>query len=129
MLDDDELRVVITQKAPLWMTNRLFSDMQPSLNNIVLRLKSHGAQLLINVSKMAEQNGWCQDFLEYSLQELEQIVLNARICPLMEDLSTEDTKYILWRSCLSKNIYEQQTAVRLILIVCMCIVQCFLLNK
>lgn len=100
------------------MTNRLFAEMQPSLNNIVLRLKSHGAQLLINVAKMADQYPWCQDFLEFTLQELEQIVLNARLCPLMDDLATEETKYMLWKSCLSANVYEQQTAVRLLLIEC-----------
>ncbi|XP_037828005.1 integrator complex subunit 5 [Lucilia sericata] len=116
-LYNDDMRAVITQKAPLWMSNRLFADMQPSLNNIVLRLKSHGAKLLITASKMGDHNAWCQDFLEYSLQELEQIVLNARLCPLMDDLATEETKYMLWKSCLSTNIYEQQTAVRLILIV------------
>lgn len=122
------MRAVITQKAPLWMTNRQFADMQPSLNNIVLRLKSHGAQLLITASRMADQNAWCQDFLEYSLQELEQIVLNARLCPLMDDLATEETKYMLWKSCLSTNIYEQQTAVRLILIVCMFINNKLIMN-
>lgn len=79
----------------------------------------NGAKALITVSKMSEQYSWCQDFLEYSLQELEQIVLNARVCPLMDDLATEETKYMLWKSCLSTNIYEQQTAVRLLLVVCM----------
>lgn len=100
------------------MTNRVFAEVQPSLNNIVLRLKTHGAQLMITVSKMADQYIWCQDFLEYSMQELEQIVLNARVCPLMEDLATEEIKYMLWKSCLSTHIYEQQTAVRLLLIIC-----------
>lgn len=47
---------------------------------------------------------------------ISQIVLNARLCPLMDDLATEETKYMLWRSSLSINIHEQ-TAVRLILIV------------
>ncbi|XP_013101737.2 integrator complex subunit 5 [Stomoxys calcitrans] len=114
---NDDLRTTITQKAPLWMTNRTFAEIQPSLNNLVLRLKTHGAQVLITVAKMADQYAWCQDFLEFSLQELEQIVLNARLCPLMDDLATEETKYMLWKSCLSTNIYEQQTAVRLLLIV------------
>ncbi|XP_061390096.1 integrator complex subunit 5 [Musca vetustissima] len=114
---NDDLRKNIAQKAPLWLSNRLFAEMQPSLNNLVLRLKTNGAQALITVSKMSEQYSWCQDFLEFSLQELEQIVLNARVCPLMDDLATEETKYMLWKSCLSTNIYEQQTAVRLLLVV------------
>lgn len=117
-LDNDELRAIIIQKSPLWLSNATFSEIQPSLNNIALRLKSHGTQLLITASKMADQHVWCQDFLEFSLQELEQIVLSARLCPLMDDLVTENTKYMLWKSSLSTNIYEQQTAVRLLLIVC-----------
>uniref|UniRef100_A0A1A9Z490 Integrator complex subunit 5 C-terminal domain-containing protein n=1 Tax=Glossina pallidipes TaxID=7398 RepID=A0A1A9Z490_GLOPL len=114
---NDELRAIIIQKSPLWLSNATFSEIQPSLNNIALRLKSHGTQLLITASKMADQHVWCQDFLEFSLQELEQIVLSARLCPLMDDLVTENTKYMLWKSSLSTNIYEQQTAVRLLLIV------------
>lgn len=101
------------------MSNKVFAEMQPSLNSLTLRLKSNGAHLLIAVSQMAEQYTWCQDFLEYNLQDLEQVVLNATVCPLMNDLATEDSKYLLWKNCLSANIFQQQTAVRLLLIVCM----------
>ncbi|XP_053946850.1 integrator complex subunit 5 [Anastrepha ludens] len=114
---NDDLRLTIIQKTPLWMSNKLFAEMQPSLNSLALRLKSNGSQLLIAVSQMAEQYAWCQDFLEYTLQDLEQVVLNATVCPLMNDLATEDSKYLLWKSCLSANIFQQQTAVRLLLIV------------
>ncbi|XP_067616611.1 integrator complex subunit 5 [Eurosta solidaginis] len=114
---NDDLRQTIIQKAPLWMSNKIFAEMQPSLNSLALRLKSNGAKLLIAVSQMADQYTWCQDFLEYTLQDLEQVVLNATVCPLMNDLATEDSKYLLWKTCLSANIFEQQTAVRLLLIV------------
>ncbi|CAD6993473.1 integrator complex subunit 5 [Ceratitis capitata] len=114
---NDDLRQTIIQKTPLWMSNKIFAEMQPSLNSLALRLKSNGAQLLIAVSQMADQYNWCQDFLEYTLQDLEQVVLNATVCPLMNDLATEDSKYLLWKNCLSANIYQQQTAVRLLLIV------------
>nr|XP_014090440.1 integrator complex subunit 5 [Bactrocera oleae] len=113
----DDLRNTIIQKTPLWMSNKVFAEMQPSLNSLTLRLKSNGAHLLIAVSQMAEQYTWCQDFLEYNLQDLEQVVLNATVCPLMNDLATEDSKYLLWKNCLSANIFQQQTAVRLLLIV------------
>lgn len=112
------MRQTIAQKAPLWMANKQFAEMQPSLNKILLRLKSHGAELVIAISKLADKYTWCQDFLEYSLQELEQVVLSAQVCPLMEDLATGDSKNLLWKSCLSANLLEQQTAVRLLLIIC-----------
>lgn len=108
----------IILKSPLWINNPPFAEMQPSLNNIILRLQRQGTQLLLLASQLADQYSWCQDFLEYTLQELEQVILNARLCPLMDDLVTEESKYLLWNSCLSKNIYEQQTAVRLLLIIC-----------
>ncbi|XP_017488979.1 PREDICTED: integrator complex subunit 5 isoform X1 [Rhagoletis zephyria] len=114
---NDDLRQTIIQKSPLWMSNKMFAEMQPSLNSLALRLKSNGAQVLIAVSQMAEQFAWCQDFLEYTMQDLEQVVLNATVCPLMNDLATEESKYLLWKSCLNANIFQQQTAVRLLLIV------------
>ncbi|ALC45267.1 omd [Drosophila busckii] len=113
----DELIDAIVQKAPLWMSNKMFMDMQPSLNNAVLRLQQHGAKLLLMVSKMSDRYIWCQDFLDTSMQELEQYVLNMRNFPLLSDLACEETKYMLWQSCLSTNIIEQQTATRLLLVV------------
>lgn len=116
--DTEDMCEAIVLKAPLWLTNKMFADMQPSLNNAVLRLNQHGAKLLLMVSKMAEKYVWCQDFLDTSMQELEQWVLNMRNFPLLADLAFEETKYMLWKSCLSSNILEQQTAVRLLLVVC-----------
>ncbi|KAH8335673.1 hypothetical protein KR074_008818 [Drosophila pseudoananassae] len=113
----EEMCDVIVQKSPLWLSNKMFADMQPTLNNAVLRLSEHGATLLITAAKMAERFVWCQDFLDNSLQELEQWVLNQRNFPLLADLAFEETKYMLWKSCLSPNIIEQQTAVRLLLVV------------
>ncbi|KAH8417992.1 hypothetical protein KR222_010192, partial [Zaprionus bogoriensis] len=113
----EDMCEAIVLKAPLWLTNKMFADMQPSLNNAVLRLNQHGAKLLIMVSRMAEKYMWCQDFLDTSMQELEQWVLNMRNFPLLADLAFEETKYMLWKSCLSTNILEQQTAVRLLLVV------------
>lgn len=109
---------VIVQKAPLWLSNKMFAGMQPTLNNAVLRLNERGATLLLTAAKMAEKYVWCQDFLDNSMQELEQWVLNQRNFPLLADLAYEETKYMLWKSCLSTNLFEQQTAVRLLLVVC-----------
>ncbi|XP_030375850.1 integrator complex subunit 5 [Scaptodrosophila lebanonensis] len=113
----DDLCDVIVQRSPLWLNNKMFADMQPTLNNAVLRLNQHGATLLITVAKIAEKYVWCQDFLDNSMQELEQWVIKSRNTPLLADLAYEQTKYMLWKSCLSTNIMEQQTAVRLLLFV------------
>ncbi|EDW16726.1 integrator complex subunit 5 [Drosophila mojavensis] len=114
---NEEMCEAIVLKAPLWLSNKMFADMQPSLNNAVLRLNQHGAKLLLMVAKLAEKYVWCQDFLDTSMQELEQWVLNMRNFPLLGDLASEKTKYMLWKSCLSTNLLEQQTAVRLLLVV------------
>ncbi|XP_030565757.1 integrator complex subunit 5 [Drosophila novamexicana] len=113
----DDMCDAIVQKAPLWLSNKMFADMQPSLNNAVLRVNQHGAKLLLMVAKLAEKYVWCQEFLDTSMQELEQWVLNMRTFPLLGDLASEKTKYMLWKSCLSTNLLEQQTAVRLLLVV------------
>ncbi|EDW24137.1 GL23969 [Drosophila persimilis] len=113
----EDMCEVIIEKAPLWLSNKMFADMQPTLNNAVLRMNEHGATLLITAAKMAEKFVWCQDFLDNSMQELEQWVLKQRNFPLLADLAYEETKYMLWKSCLSKNLLEQQTAVRLLLVV------------
>ncbi|EDV49193.1 integrator complex subunit 5 [Drosophila erecta] len=113
----EDMCEVIVQKSPLWLSNKMFAGMQPTLNNAVLRLNEHGATLLLTAAKMAEKYVWCQDFLDNSMQELEQWVLNQRNFPLLADLAYEETKYMLWKSCLSTNLFEQQTAVRLLLVV------------
>ncbi|XP_017117415.1 integrator complex subunit 5 [Drosophila elegans] len=113
----EDMCEVIVQKSPLWLSNKMFAGMQPTLNNAVLRLNEHGATLLLTAARMAEKYVWCQDFLDNSMQELEQWVLNQRNFPLLADLAYEETKYMLWKSCLSTNLFEQQTAVRLLLVV------------
>ncbi|KAH8273120.1 hypothetical protein KR018_004843 [Drosophila ironensis] len=114
---NEEMCEVIVQKSPHWMKNKMFADMQPTLNNAVLRLSEHGATLLITAARMADRFVWCRDFLDCSLQELEMYMLNQRNFPLLGDLAQEKTKYMLWKSCLSTNLMEQQTAVRLLLVV------------
>ncbi|XP_037956882.1 integrator complex subunit 5 [Teleopsis dalmanni] len=113
---DDKLLATIAKNSLLWRNNKLFMDMQPSLHNVVLRIKNHGVQLLLKLAKIASQFQWCYIFLEYSLIELEQCVLNSKLCPLINDLASEESKYLLWISSTSSNRIEQQTAIRLLLI-------------
>lgn len=74
--------------------------------------------MLLISTQLANQYSWCQDFLEYSLQELERVILSGHTCPLVSDLMSDNILQMLWERCLSKDLYEQQTAVRLLLIAC-----------
>lgn len=117
-LDNDDMLTSIIQKYPLWKNNSTFVQNQPALNNIILRLKRYGVHLLLIITGLANQYTWCQDFLEYSLQELDRIILAGHVCPLVNDLMSNNILHMLWERCLSKEFYEQQTAVRLLLIAC-----------
>lgn len=116
-LYNDNLLEAIIRQTPVWMTNKTFVDMQPSFNSLPLNLKTNGSKLLMTAARLAEQYPWCQEFLECNLQELEQVILMNSRCPLLSDLSTDASKFLLWKGCLSWNIIEQQTAVRLLLLV------------
>lgn len=117
-IDNDELLTNIIQKYPLWKNNSTFMVNQPALKNVVLRLKRYGVHLLLISTHLANQYSWCQDFLECSLQELEHVILNCHTCPLVNDLMSDNILNMLWERCLSQDLYEQQTAVRLLLIAC-----------
>lgn len=108
----------IIQKYPLWKNNSTFAQNQPSLNNIILRLKRYGVHMLLIITGLANQYTWCQDFLECTLQELERIILGGHVCPLVNDIMSDNILHLLWERCLSKELQEQQTAVRLLLIAC-----------
>ncbi|XP_055905945.1 integrator complex subunit 5 [Eupeodes corollae] len=116
-LYNDTLLEAIIRQTPVWMTNKTFMDMQPSFNNLPLNLKTNGSKLLMTAARLAEQYSWCQEFLEYNLQELEQVILMNARCPLLSDLATDASKFLIWKACLSWNTIEQQTAVRLLLLV------------
>lgn len=116
-LYNDNLLEAIIRQTPVWMTNKTFVDMQPSFNGLPLNLKTDGSKLLMTAAQLAEKYSWCQEFLEYNLQELEQVILMNSRCPLLSDLSTDASKFLLWKGCLSWNTIEQQTAVRLLLLV------------
>ncbi|XP_055383717.1 integrator complex subunit 5 [Condylostylus longicornis] len=106
-----------TWMLTIWMENPTFRDMQPSMNNLALKIKVNGSKLLMIVAKLAEKFIWCHDFIECALQELEHMVLVNMSCPLLEELSKEESKGLLWKSAKSPIFIEQQTAVRLILLV------------
>lgn len=101
------------------MQNKSFQNMQPAFNNLLLKLKSGGTNFIIIVAKLTKEFKWCHTFLEYTLQELEQMVLLNRNCAMLQNLSSEESKEVLWESSRSCNRVEQQTATRLLILVCM----------
>lgn len=70
------------------------------------------------MAKIADTHAWCQDLLESILQELELLVWETRTCELLNDLIKDDSTELLWQSCVSSNLIEQQTAIRLLLLAC-----------
>ncbi|KAL5283008.1 INTS5 family protein [Megaselia abdita] len=114
---NEELLSNIVKFTTNWMQNKSFQNMQPAFNNLLLKLKSGCTKIIIIVAKLTMEFKWCNTFLEYTLQELEQIVLLNRSCAMLQNLSTEESKELLWESCRSNNRVEQQTAIRLIILV------------
>lgn len=117
--DNDELLANIVKLINNWMQNKSFQNMQPAFNNLFLKLKSGGTEIIMIVAKLTKEFKWCNTFLEYTLQELEQILLLNRNCPMLQNLSSEESKKILWEYCRSPNRVEQQTSIRLLILVCM----------
>lgn len=100
----------------MWPPNFNSRDIQPSLSTLVLKIKQDATKTLLTLTKISEKYAWCQEFLETILQDLESIVWDDRQCSLLSDLMKDESKAMLWKSCNSENIFEQQTAVRLLLL-------------
>lgn len=83
-----------------------------------MKLKEDATKTVMTLARISQTYLWCQEFLENILQELEALVLDDRTCPLLDDVIKDDSKRELWKSCHSEHIFEQQTAVRLLLLVC-----------
>lgn len=85
---------------------------------MVIKLKNDAITTAMTIAKIAEQYVWLQEFLEQILQELEFIVCDNRSCSFLTDLTRNETKQIVWQALESDCLLEQQTAIRLILLVC-----------
>uniref|UniRef100_A0A1B0DPW1 Integrator complex subunit 5 C-terminal domain-containing protein n=1 Tax=Phlebotomus papatasi TaxID=29031 RepID=A0A1B0DPW1_PHLPP len=86
------------------------------LTELVTQVGHNGTIILLTLARMAETYTWCHELLEHILQKLEMTILDDRKCPLLINLMTEPSQKILWSSCKSHNLIEQQTVVRLILL-------------
>lgn len=83
-----------------------------------MKLKANATKTVLTLARIAENHAWCQDFLENILQELEALIWEDRNCPLLNDLVKETSATLLWDACISDKSIEQQTGVRLLLLVC-----------
>lgn len=90
--------------------------MAPMLAALALKLKSNATRAVLTVARIAHERPWCQDLIETVLQELEYMVLQNGQCALLQDLSGRASAELLWSACGSAQLFEQQTAVRLLLL-------------
>ncbi|KAJ6637430.1 Integrator complex subunit 5 [Pseudolycoriella hygida] len=113
---NDSLIPSLIDQSQLWPQNFKPQNIIPLLTSLSLKLRNDATKTIITLAKIAENHAWCQDLLESILQELESFVWENRSCPLLTDLTKDDSTETLWDSCLSSNLFQQQTAVRLLLL-------------
>lgn len=87
----------------------------------IMRINENGSRILLILSKFGD-NPFCVELLQQVLRELEALTLGDRPLsgefPLLIDLLRDETLPKLWKACLSSTRLEQETAVRLILLIC-----------
>lgn len=90
------------------------------LTSLAMRINENGTRILLHFAKLGEVTV-CFEILEHILLELEYLILDDRNLsgeyPLLLDVLKEQSKPMLWKNCLSSNPLEQQTAIRLILLI------------
>lgn len=115
---NDSLIPSLINQSQLWPQNFKPQNIVPSLTSLALKLKDDATKAIITVAKIADNHAWCQDLLESILQELELLVWEVERCQLLNDLTKDNSTEMLWQSCVSSNLIEQQTAIRLLLLAC-----------
>lgn len=97
----------------------------PELYNLLtvlaMRVVENGTKILLLLARNGQTTPFCGELLEHILLDLEDWMLDDRHLtgerPLLIDLLKDCNKALLWQSCISECALEQQTAVRLIMIV------------
>lgn len=86
----------------------------------IMRIHDNGTRILLILAQSAD-TPFCADLLQQVLRELEALTLDDRQLtgefPLLIDLLRDATKPKLWQACLSEKQKEQETAVRLLLLI------------
>lgn len=107
---------VLIQQAQNWPPNFNANVIVPALSTLVLQIQQNGTKILLLIASIAQSYVWCQDLLEHTMQELENLLYEGRVCLLDEDIVKDSSQKMLLSSCFNGQLREQQTAVRLILL-------------
>lgn len=85
----------------------------------IMRINESGTRILLILAQ--SEIPICTELLQQVLRELEALTLDDRQLtgefPLLIDLLRDETKPKLWKACLSSNRMEQETAIRLLLLI------------
>lgn len=86
----------------------------------IMRINESGTRILLILAQ-SSSIPFCTELLQQVLRELEAMTLDDRQLtgefPLLIDLLRDETKPKLWQACLSANRLEQETAIRLLLLI------------
>ena len=115
--DDESIIPTLCQQSKLWPSNFNINEILPSLSNLAIKLRHYATKIILTIAKIAETYVWCQDLLEFILQEIEFYFYDDRVCPLTNDIVKDSSRRLVLDACVNGTLMEQQTAVRLILLV------------
>lgn len=85
------------------------------ISNLLLRLNKGATTFILKLAKTSEISLWCQDLLEYILQEIENDTVEEKVAKVANDITDDHSKLALFLACIEGLLTEQQTAIRLIL--------------
>lgn len=115
LLDTAILNTIIG-KLSLISTPEYYSiDYFSYISNLLLRLNRGATNFILKLAKTSEKSLWCQDYLEFILQEIENDALEEKTTKVANDIIEEGSKTALFVACSNGSLIEQQTAIRLIL--------------
>lgn len=88
------------------------------LRDLILKIQTGVFEVLMKLAQLAETYGPAHILLEYLLVELESLVVKNESCSFINELKSDKSKSDLWRRCAkSEGVIEQQTAVRVLLLI------------
>ncbi|XP_035774814.1 integrator complex subunit 5-like [Anopheles albimanus] len=99
-----------------WPLNFSLSFVLHMVASMLQKIKKYSTHVTLILAKLAGKYGWCQELLEMLFVELETLVLDKQTAPLLEDVFRDSSRETLWQGSIADDAYQQQVAVRLILL-------------
>jgi len=59
----ENLILTLTYDSMCWPQNITEMDLLPILTSLALKIKDHGVQIILTLSRIAEEYKWCQELL------------------------------------------------------------------